>query len=322
MKNISLGKVWIIDDAGLDHRKEIAIYDEENISYVLSTQKSLEKDLERFGRYADVIVAEASTSIDEKLIKKLNNCKTIISFGIGFNHIDLEVARKSNIEVTNLGDYCSNEVADHTLSLILTLLRRLVDYNKDLKAGNWESISLKPLHRFETTTIGLLGFGSISQKVAKRLMVFGFKVVAHDEYVDEKVFDVANVTSVSFEELLTRSNLLSLHVPLTNDTENMLNEESMREMTKNSMIVNTCRGGIIDEYALAKLINEGHLSGAGLDVFLSEPPDMENPIFLMDEIITTPHAAYYSVESVEEMQIRTAENVKKALKNEDVLYRV
>ena len=313
-------KVWIVDIAGLDHSKEIEIYKANNIDFLLSTEETWEKDLELFGENADVVVAEASISVDETFIEQLTKCKAILSFGTGFNHIDIEAAKKRNITVCNLPDYCSDEVADHTLSLILMLLRRVKDYNKNLKSGNWNSISVKPLHRFQNTTIGLLGFGKIAQKVADRLNPFGFTIIAHDQYVDENVFREKKVVSASLEELFERSNLISLHVPLTNETSNLLNEANMRKLPKHAMIVNTCRGGIIDEDALVQLLKEEHLSGAGLDVFLFESPNNKHELFTMEEIIVTPHAAYYSIESVEEMQTKTAENGINVIRNKKPLY--
>lgn len=312
--------VWIVDGGDLDHSKEIEIYEENDINYALSTEETWEKDFEHFGKNAEVIVSEASISMNESLIEQLNHCKAILSFGTGFNHIDVEAAEKRNITVCHLPDYCSEEVANHTLSLMLTLLRRITDYNHDLKSGNWNSISKKPLHRFENQTIGLLGFGNISQKVADRLLPFGFTIIAHDKYVAESTFKEKGVRSVSMEELFKQSHVVSLHIPLTKETENLLNEENMRKLPKGAIVVNTCRGGIIDENALVRLLKEGHLSGAGLDVFLTEPPNMKEELFSMNEVITTPHAAYYSIEAVQEMQIKTAENVQRILNNEQALY--
>lgn len=316
------GKVWIIDLEGLDHSKEIEIYKENNVDFVFSSKETYDKDFNRMMSEATVIVVEASVAIDETVINQLEKCKAILSFGTGFDNIDVQAAYRRNIAVCNLPDYCSDEVADHTLSLILSLLRRIPNYNADLKSGKWNSISAKPLHRFQDTVIGLLGFGRIAQKVAERLKPFGFTIIAYDEYVDENIFSNKGVTAVSLDKVLSESNLLSLHVPLTQETENLLNEETMRKLPKDAMVVNTCRGGIIDETSLVKLIDEGGLSGAAIDVFLSEPPNLANDIFQRDDIITTPHAAYYSIESIEEMQTRTAENALRVLQDKDPLYQV
>ncbi|MBY7144522.1 C-terminal binding protein [Virgibacillus sp. NKC19-3] len=321
MESLSCKKVWLLDGAGLDHSKEIEHYEANNIDYLISTKESMNEDFYSFGRDADVLVAEASILIDEKLINQLSSCKGIVSFGTGYNHINIRAAQKRNIVVCHL-NYCSEEVADHTLSLILMLLRRLSAYDKNLKSGIWNSISAKPIHRFRNVTIGLLGFGKIAQKVATRLLPFGFKIIVHDEYVDQSLFQKHGVTPVSLDKLLQQSNVLSLHVPLTKETSNLLNKENMRTLPENAIIVNTCRGGIIDEDALVQLIKEEHLSGAGLDVFLSEPPDMTQELFLMDEIILTPHAGYYSLESIEEMQTQSADSAIKIMKNEKPAYTV
>lgn len=316
MPNINKNKVWILDGGGLDHSKELHIYETNNIEYLVSTDKTMDQDLATFGKFANALVVEASIFINERIIQQLSNCKLICSFGIGYNHIDVQAAKEQDIFVCNLPDYCGEEVADHTLALILTLLRRLPTYNKDVKYGKWDSISHKPIHRFKNTTVGLLGFGQIAQKVAQRLKSFGFTILVYDLYVEQKIVDSFNVVSVSLEELLQKSNVLSLHIPLTKETKNLLDEKNMRKLPRDAFIVNTCRGGIIDEDVLVHLIKEGHLSGAGFDVFLSEPPNIDHELFSLDDVIVTPHAAYYSIESVEEMQLKTAENVLRVMNNE------
>lgn len=318
---LSRNKVWILDGVDLDHSKEIEIYKENNIDYLLSNEETLEEDLERFGKDADVIVVEAGIKIDETLLDKLSACKGIVAFGTGFDHIDVQAAKERNIQVGHL-NYCSEEVSDHTLSLILTLLRRLPHYNKDLKSGIFNPMLEKPIHRFSAVTVGILGFGRIAQNVAKRLKPFGFNIIVHDEYVDESVFEELGVTKVSLEQLLTQSNLITLHVPLTNETRNLLNEENMRKLPKDAIIVNTCRGEIIDEDALVRLIKEGHISAAGLDVFHTEPPNTDSELFKLDEIIVSPHAAYYSIESVEEMQTQAAESAIRMIEGKKPLFPV
>jgi len=314
-------KIWILDGVNLDHSQEIAIYEANDIDYLISTNESIDEDFEKFGKYADILVVEASITIDVNFINKLPLCKGIISFGTGYDQIDLEAASKNNIVVCHL-NYCYEEVADHTLALTLALLRQLPTYHKNLTLGQWHSISPKPIHRFKHITVGLLGFGQIARNVAKRLQAFGFKVIAHDRYVTQNLFQMYNVTSVTLDELLQQSNVLSLHVPLTNETSHLLNESNMRKLPKQAIIINTCRGGIIDEDALVRLINEKHIQGAGIDVFQSEPPDLTHKLFSMDEIIVTPHAAYYSLEAIEDMQRQAAESAIKIIKGEQPYFPV
>ncbi|MEI3613432.1 C-terminal binding protein [Pseudogracilibacillus sp. SO30301A] len=309
-------KVWILDDEGLNHEKEIKMYKQHNIGYKITTKDTFEKDLDNYGKLADAIVAQVGFQCPAELINKLEQCKIICTFGMGFNNVDLEAAKARNIYVCNIPDYCAEEVSDHTLALSLSMLRKLFTYNKKVKGGIWNPTDSEPIHRLSHTIVGLLGFGQIARKVANRFEAFGVKLIAHDKFVDEDVFKQFGVTSVSLDELLEQSNLLSLHVPLTKETKNLLDEERMRKLPKGAIIINTCRGGIIDEEALATLIKEKHLSGAGLDVLLQEPPKKSNELLQLEEAIITPHAAYYSVEAEEQMQTETALNVIRVIQNE------
>lgn len=312
----SKAKVWILDDEGLHHDKEIEMYQQRNIEYKITTEATFEKDLVEYGKHADAIVAQVSFQCSAELIHKLERCKIICTFGMGFNHVDLEAAKAHNIYVCNVPHYCAEEVSDHTLALSLTLLRRLFAYNKKVKDSTWDPTDTEPIHRLSHTVVGLLGFGQIARMVATRFKAFGVKLIAHDRFVDEDVFNQYGVTSVALDELLEQSNLLSLHVPLTKETRNIINEEKMRKLPKGAIIVNTCRGGILDEVALTKMIREKRISGAGIDVLEHEPPQKGNELIQLEEAIITPHAAYYSIEAEEQMQTETAMNVIRAIQDE------
>lgn len=306
-------KVWILDSAGLTHDKEFEVYEQHHIEYKLTTELTFKKDFEEFGKYAEAVVAQVGFQVNESLINQLDGCKAIFTFGMGFNHVDLQAAAKRGITVSNLPDYCVEEVCDHTLALCFTLLRRLPTYNNQVKQGQWDPTDSAPIRRLSNTVIGLLGFGKIAREVAKRLKPFGVKVIAHDRYADETVFKAYDVESVTLHELLHQSHLLSLHVPYTEETKNMLDYDRMKLLPKGAIIVNTCRGGIIVEEDLVKLIEEKHISGAGLDVLLQEPPDDKNRLTKLEEVVITPHAAYLSVEAEEELQVRTAKNVVRVI---------
>lgn len=313
-------KVWILDSEGLNHDTEISLYEETNIEYKITTKDSYAEDLQTFGKFADAVVAQVGFTCDKELIDQLEKCKAICTFGMGFNHVDLVAARKQNIYVCNVPNYCEEEVADHTLALSLTLLRRLFDYNKQVKNGVWNPTNTEPIHRLSQTVIGLLGFGQISRMVAERFKGFGVTLIVHDRFVDNEIFEQHGVTHVSLDELLERSHLLSLHIPLTEETKNLIDEEKLSKLPQGAMIVNTCRGGIIDEAALAKLISTKHISGAGIDVLENEPPEIGNPLINLEQVIITPHAAFNSVEAQEQMQIETAQNVIRAIRGEKPLY--
>lgn len=313
-------KVWILDNEGLNHTKEISIYQSENIEYKVTTKESFTEDLQSFGKYADAVVAQVGFAVENDLIEQLRKCKVICTFGMGFNHVDIDTAKKHDIYVCNVPNYCAEEVADHTLALSLAILRRLSHYNRQVKQGEWDPTNTKPIYRLSETVVGLLGFGQISRMVAERFKPFGVTLLAHDRFVDATVFKQYGVTSVSLDELLEKSYLLSLHVPLTEETKDLINEEKLSKLPKGAMVVNTCRGGVIKESALASLMNSGHISAAGIDVLKTEPPKKNNPLVELEETIITPHAAYNSIEAENQLQIETAQNVIRAIRGEKPLH--
>src|SRR5690625_1599888 len=207
-------RVWILENEGLPHDEEIAIYKEANIQVKQSTKESFNEDFEIYGKYAHAIVVGVDFTLGKETINRLNNCQILCSFGMGFDQIDISAATKKNIYVTHIPNYCHTEVADHTLALSLSLLRRLFDYNKQVKNGLWQPTNTTPIQRLSETVVGLLGFGQIARIVAKRFRPFGVKLIAHDKYVAVHHFNNYQVTSVSLDELLMKSHLLSLHVPL------------------------------------------------------------------------------------------------------------
>lgn len=313
-------RVWILDSEGLNHDKEISLYQEADIEYKITTKDTYLEDLEAFGKHADAVVAQVGFACNKELIDQLDNCKAICTFGMGFNHVDLDAAKERGIYVSNVPNYCEEEVADHTLALSLTILRRLFEYNKQVKQDVWDPTNTEPIHRLSQTVVGLLGFGQIARMVAQRFEGFGVTIIAHDRFVDNEVFEEYGVTPVSLDELLEKSKLLSLHIPLTKETKNLIDKEKMSKLPKGAMVVNTCRGGIIDEAALAELIMSKHISAAGIDVLEHEPPEANNPLVGLEQVIMTPHAAFNSVEAAEQMQIETANNVKRAIDGEKPLY--
>jgi D-3-phosphoglycerate dehydrogenase len=312
MENQSM-KVWILDDEWFTHELEEEIYTNQGIEFKVTRSSSVQEDFESFGKHADGIVAQVGFECGEDIISRLTKCKIIASSGVGFNHIDMDAAAKKGIFVTNLADYCIGEVSDHTVALALVTIRRLRAYNDQVRKGGWDPLDTLPIHRLQGRTIGLLGFGRIAKEVAKKFKVFGVRVIAHDTYVPEEVFVENGVESVTLDELLERSNILSLHVPLTEETEGLVDYKRMKKMQKGSFIINTCRGAIINEDDLTRVIKEGHIAGAGLDVLIDEPPNKDSELLHLDEVYITPHSSYVSVESEHELRSRTCLNVINAM---------
>lgn len=256
--------------------------------------------------------------ITSKVMDALPNLKFISLASIGFDTVDVKYAKEKGIHVSNNPNYCVEEVADHAASLILTLSREIIEYNKSVKEDKvWQyDAAGENIYRLATRTLGLVGFGSISRKLAHRIQAFGTTVIAFDPFLSKEAGAEYNVEMVSIEELLERSNIISIHMPLNDKTKSFFNEDKFNQMKAKPIFINCARGEIVDEDALLKAIDSGIVSAAGLDVLYSENPDLENcELVNRDNVILTPHAAFYSQESMEEAQTFAAMHVEDFINN-------
>jgi D-3-phosphoglycerate dehydrogenase len=236
---------------------------------------------------------------------------TAIRYGVGYDNFDLAALRDHDIKAAYVPDYCTEEVADHTAAMALSLLRKLPQLDASVRRGEWAAVKLsKPLKPFRETTIGFLGFGRIAQEVRHRLAPFGFQFVAHDPWQDGKH---DGVRFVDLPALLAESDLLSLHAPSTEETRGVISAEALARMQPHAVIVNSARGDLIVEDALAAALTEGRIGGAALDVFGTEPLPADSPLRSAPNLLLTPHAAWYSDAAVARLQNLVAEEIGRAL---------
>lgn len=261
---------------------------------------------------ADALINQYAP-ITRKVIEHLEKCKVISRYGVGFNTIDVEAATEKGIIVGNVTDYCLDEVSDHAIALLLAHARKITAYNNAVKNNNWDFKVGVPIFRLRGRTLGLVSFGNIPQTVAKKAQVFGLNVIAFDPFVPVEVADALNVQLVTLDELCEKSDYISVHAPLNEHTKGMIGEDQFNKMKKEAFIMNTARGPVIDEQALITALKDGKIAGAGLDVVEQEPIDPNNPLLAMDNVILSPHAAFYSVEAENELKRKTAENVADVL---------
>jgi D-3-phosphoglycerate dehydrogenase len=250
--------------------------------------------------------------INADMIREMKRCKIISRFGIGVDNVDIEAATRQGIVVTKVPDYCIDEVSDHAMALLLSLVRKIPFSSARAHAGRWEMPAVTPIHRLRGTVLGLVGFGRIPQLVAPKAQAFGIRVVAYDPYVPKAVMDKAGVGQVEFAELLKISDYISIHSPLLPETHHLFSTDVFRQMKPGAVIVNTSRGPVVDEAALAAALDAKQIAGAALDVMEQEPP-VNSPLFGRDNVILTPHTSFYSVESLEELQTKAAEEVVRVL---------
>jgi D-3-phosphoglycerate dehydrogenase len=247
------------------------------------------------------------------VIESLDKCRVISRYGIGVNNIDIPAATKKRIAVTYVPDYCIEEVSDHALALMLACTRKICQLNETVKKGKWDFKEQRPLYRLRGQTLGLVGFGKIPRRLAEKVRAFEFDILAYDPYLDEATGAELNVKLVGLERLLRESDIVSLHAPLTQDSQGMFGYEQFRIMKKEAFLINTARGGLIKEQDLVRALEEGQIAGAGLDLLASEDFDSQNPLARFENVILTPHVAFYSEQSVRDLQYKAVQEVVRIL---------
>jgi D-3-phosphoglycerate dehydrogenase len=279
------------------------------------------EDILAVARDADAILVTYA-KLPGELLHQLTRCKAIGRFGLGVDNIDIPAAAALGITVTYVPDYCMQEVSDHAMALMLALARKVPLGNKLVQAGRWEVPPLVPIHRLSGRVLGLVGFGNIPRALAPKARSFGLRMLAHDPHVPAEVMSAAGVEGVGFDELLAMSDFVSVHAPLTPATRAMFNLEAFRKMKKGAVLINTARGPLVDEDALVAALDAGLLGGAALDVVAVEPLPADSKLVGRDNVILTPHTAFYSVEALEELQTKCAGDVARVLSGEEPVYPV
>jgi D-3-phosphoglycerate dehydrogenase len=255
---------------------------------------------------------------DAPSIARLTRCKIIARYGIGFDNVDLEAAADAGIVVTNVPDYSVEEVATHALALILASLRKVTTADVSVRDGTWSIDNFRPIRRLSTLTVGLVGYGRIARRIAAPLEALGAHIIAHDPYLQPGP-DFPPL--LEFETVLSRADIISLHLPLTNETRGIIGADALARMKPDAILVNTSRGPLVDLDAVTTALKAGQLGAAGLDVFDVEPLDPSR-VEGVPNLIATPHMAYYSEEALAESQRKAATQVIKVLTGEKPDYQV
>ena len=276
---------------------------------LILAQVKEEEDLIRVCKDADGLLNQYAL-LTRKVLEKVPKCKVIARYGVGIDSVDLKAATDLGIIVANVPDYCVDEVADQALSMILGLIRKTVFFDQKVKSDQWDFRQGRPIHRIKGKTLGLVGSGRIGLEVAKRISAFGVRVMAFDPYLQKAP---EGIELMDFDTVLKESDFISIHCPLNELTRHLLGEKEFQKMEKKPLVINTSRGPIINEKALIQALGKGQISGAGLDVLEKEPPDPQNPLLKMENVIIAPHISFYSEESISELKRRTAENVSSVL---------
>jgi D-3-phosphoglycerate dehydrogenase len=250
-------------------------------------------------------------------LARLPALKIVASCSVGYDHVAYEEAERRGVWVCNVPDYCVEEVADHSLALLLGLLRGIVELDRSVRAGAWDWTAAGDLRRIRGTRLGLIGFGRIGRALAERGSAVGFDVSATDPAVSPEAIAAAGAKAASFDELLESCEAFSLHLPLTPETKGLIGAKELARMPRGSVLVDTARAELVDLDALLSALKSGHLGGAALDVLPSEPPTHERPAPSAPRLVVTPHAAWYSAEAEEAVYRRPVLSVRDVLEGRD-----
>jgi len=279
---------------------------------VVSLQARSEVDLLDAVTDADALLV-CYAPVTDRVIRRMTRCRIIARYGIGVDNVDLGAATAKGIVVTNVPDYCVDEVSDHALALLLACARRIPALAGRVRSGRWDARDAAPMHRLRGQTLGLVGFGKIPRRLADKARALGLEVIAFDPYVAGDEMEARGVQKTSLPGLLARSDFVSVHAPLAPETQGMIAEAELRAMKRSAYLINTARGPLVLESALLRALEEEWIAGAALDVLQHEPPAADHPLQRFANVILTPHVAFYSEESVQELQRKAAEEVVRAL---------
>lgn len=258
------------------------------------------------------------SQITKRVIDAMPNLKILSRLGIGVDNIDVNAATARGIPISIVPDYCINEVSDHAMAFILSFARRIIPLSHTVMKGRWSEIPKirTPMLRLSEVTLGIVGVGRIGSSLVTKAQSFGMRVIGYDPYLPKDVAERLNIEFVAFDRLLSESDFISLHAPLTKKTTHLFNLEAFKKMKHTAYLVNNARGALVDESALYVALKEGYIAGAGLDVTDPEPPRADNPLLKLDNVLITGHTSWYSETAVVELRQKGVAAIVKVLKGE------
>lgn len=272
-------------------------------------------------RDADVLLVQWAP-ITRAVIEGLPKLKAIVRYGIGLDNVDLEAAHSREVKVSNVPDYCIDEVADHTFALALAMARQIPVIDRQVRHNVWKIVPPRPMPAFRAMTFVTIGYGRIARAVLERARACRFRLATCDPYLPASVTLPEDVQRLEVEEAIESADILSIHAPLTKDTHHLMNAVAFSRMKPTALLVNTARGGLVDTMALVAALQDGEIAGAALDVFETEPLERDHPLRSCANALLTSHVAWYSELSVPELQRLAAEEAVRALNGNSPHYRI
>lgn len=306
MKRVLLSAFSMIDPETYRERFRDAV--DEPVEIEVADLGSTERLLE-VGAGFDAVVVDVDTPVTAETIDALGDeLEVIVRAAVGVDNVDVAAAADAGVQVTRVPEYCTDEVATHSLSLLFACLRSVTAYDDAVADGRWTWEEGRPVRRVSGSTIGLLSFGPIARRAAEQLSGFGAELLAYDPFVDGDLMDDHDVEKVAFETLFDRSDHVAVYTPLTESTRGLVDADALSRLSSHSVVVNVGRGPVIDADALLEALESGTIKAVGLDVLTAEPPT-DDPLVGRDDTVVTPHAAWYSEDAREELNRSAADDV-------------
>jgi D-3-phosphoglycerate dehydrogenase len=275
-------------------------------------QAKTEDDVIAVAQDADAIILQYAP-ITGRVLDGLPCCRVAVRYGVGVDTVDLAAATERGVIVSNVPDYCIEEVSDHAIAMLLSLWRGVTAYDRAIRGGTWSTTARPPMPRLAGRVFGAIGVGRIGAHAARKAAGLGMRVIGYDPYLKSLP---AGVQQVTFDEFLQQADAISLHLPLTAESRHLINEVALRKMKPTALLVNTARGGIVDTAALIRALQEGWIAGAALDVLEQEPVPRDSPLLSLPNVVLNPHASWYSDQSVPELKRKTAETAIAVLRGQ------
>lgn len=292
----------------LDPEREVLA----GVADVIETQPTGCEEVIAATRDADGIINQNS-QISAEVVYALDKCKVIVAYGIGTDKIAIDAATRRGIHVCNVPNYCVDEVATHAIALILAFERNVMGSMRRLVSGHYDHPTPGSIRRLAGRTLGLLGFGRIGRRVAELARPFGLRLIVHDPFVKIEDLHTLDAKSVDFDTVLSASHYLSIHAPLNAETRGLIGASNLSKLRRDAVLINVSRGKIVQESALVDALQAGRLRGAALDVFETEPLSADSPLLRLPNVVLTPHTAWYSDESQQQLKFEAADEVRRVL---------
>jgi D-3-phosphoglycerate dehydrogenase / 2-oxoglutarate reductase len=303
-------RVLVTDLVGPTLEPERAVLDEIGVELVAAPDGS-EQTLVALACGCDGIITNWARTTQNIIEAARPQLRVISRTGIGVDNIDVAYATACGLPVTNVPTYCEADVAEQAMALLLALTRKIAHGDRGIRAGGWDRASGPAMQRLTGKTLGLIGLGKIGRQMVSRARGFGMDVIAYTPALTDQRAAAVGARAVGLEALLGSADVISLHCPLTGDTRELINRRTLAMMKTTAILINTSRGGVVDEAALEDVLTSGRLAGAGLDVRVQEPVGADDRLSRLDNVVSTPHAAYYS--AVSDLQTLTAREVRRVL---------